>query len=89
MDTDAVNGVPFVTGELRSTLQPIVYLRLTGRVSDGRGGGPSFNAGDIVAAQFWGEGRVSLTRFPDGAHIAVIASMIEGEILREHKGYRW
>lgn len=63
----------FTTGELRAALQTIVFIRLT------TAHGPGFAAGTIVAAQYWGAGKVVLTRLPDGATITLVAHQIRGE----------
>lgn len=47
-------------GVLRALLQPILFLRLLEPVG-------AFETGDVVAAQFWGEGRVMLTPLPASA----------------------
>lgn len=69
-------GDAFTTGELRAALQKIVFLRLAADH------GPGFEAGTIVAAQYWGAGKVILTRFPDGATIALVAHQIQGIWIR-------
>jgi hypothetical protein len=71
--TTIVSGGAFTTGELRAALQPLVYIRLTANH------GQRFVEGTIVAAQYWGAGKVVLTRFPDGATITLIAHQIQGE----------
>jgi hypothetical protein len=68
-----ISGGVFTTGELRAALQKLVFLRLT----DDHG--PGFGEGTIVAAQYWGAGKVVLTRFPDGATITPVAHQIHGE----------
>jgi hypothetical protein len=73
MNTTIVSGGAFTTGELRAALQPLVYLRLTANH------GPGFVEGTTVAAQYWGAGKVVLTRFPDGATITLVAHQIQGE----------
>lgn len=65
------------TGELRAALQPIVFLRLTADHESG------FTAGTIVAAQYWGAGKVVLTRFPDGATLTPVAHEVHGDLLRD------
>jgi hypothetical protein len=71
--TSVEGGGAFTTGELRAALQKIVFLRLTADHGDG------FAEGTIVAAQYWGAGKVMLTRFPDGATIIPVAHQIHGE----------
>jgi len=71
--TSVESGGAFTTGELRAALQKIVFLRLTADHGDG------FAEGTIVAAQYWGAGKVMLTRFPDGARITPVAHQIHGE----------
>lgn len=44
-------------GMLRALLQPIVFVTLLEPVG-------AFEVGDVLAAQFWGEGRVMLTPLP-------------------------
>jgi hypothetical protein len=74
VSTPTGSGGAFTTGELRAALQKIVFLRLT---SDH---GPGLGEGTIVAAQYWGAGKVALTRFPDsGATITLVAHQIHGE----------
>ena len=68
-----VVGGAFTTGELRAALQKIVFLLLTAEH------GPGFAEGTIVAAQYWGAGKVVLTRFPDGATLTLLAHQIHGE----------
>jgi hypothetical protein len=70
--TTVIDGGAFTTGELRAALQQIVYLRLTADH------GPGFAAGTIVAAQYWGAGKVALTRFPDAATLTLVAHDIRG-----------
>lgn len=65
----------FSTGELRAALQRIVFLRLTAPAGD-------LPAGTVVAAQYWGNGQVVLTRFPDsGGGTRLVAHQIRGEWL--------
>jgi hypothetical protein len=71
--TTVVSGDVFTTGELRAALQKLVFLRLTADH------GPGFVEGTIVVAQYWGAGKVVLTRFPDGATITLVAHQIHGE----------
>lgn len=71
-----MNTIPFTTGELRAALQPVVFIRLTTEV------GPGFPAATIVAAQYWGQGKVVLTRFPDGATMTAIAHNVQGEFVQ-------
>jgi hypothetical protein len=71
--TTIVSGDAFTTGELRAALQKIVFLRLTADH------GPGFADGTLVAAQYWGAGKVMLTRFPDGATITPVAHQVRGE----------
>lgn len=66
---------PFSTGELRAALQRIVFVKLTTDL------GPGFLAGVIVAAQYWGQGKVVLTRFPDGTTMTAIAHQVQGEFV--------
>jgi len=59
-DTRPTGDVPGLRpnpGMLRALLQPILFLRLLEPVG-------AFEVGDVVAAQFWGEGRVMLTPVP-------------------------
>lgn len=58
--TGDVPGLRPNPGMLRALLQPIVFLRLLEPVG-------AFEVGDVVAAQFWGEGRVMLTPLPSAA----------------------
>lgn len=67
-----VPGDTFTTGELRAALQAIVFVRLAGYH------GPGFTEGTIVAAQYWGAGKVVLTRLPDSATITLVAHQIHG-----------
>lgn len=67
-----VPGDTFTTGELRAALQAIVFVRLAGHHA------PGFADGTLVAAQYWGAGKVILTRFPDGATITLVAHQIHG-----------
>lgn len=60
------------TGELRSLLQPVVYVRLTEDVA-------GLDAGDVVGAQYWGNGKVTLTRVPDGKRSVGVAHSIKAE----------
>lgn len=62
------------TGELRSLLQPVVHVRLTADV-------PPLRAGDVVGAQYWGQGRVTLTRVRDGRRAVNVAHSIQAESL--------
>jgi hypothetical protein len=70
-----MNTTPFTTGELRAALQPVVFIRLTTEV------GPGFPANTIVAAQYWGQGKVVLTRFPDGTTMTTVAHHVQGEFI--------
>jgi hypothetical protein len=72
---DGMNTIPFTTGELRAALQRIVFIKLTTDL------GPGFPAATIVAAQYWGQGKVVLTRFPDGTTITTVAHQIKGEFV--------
>ena len=65
------------TGELRAALQQIIFLRLTADH------GPGFTEGTIVAAQYWGAGKVVLTRFPDGATLTPVAHEVHGDLIRD------
>lgn len=59
-DDRATGNVPGLRpnpGMLRALLQPILFLKLLEPVG-------AFEVGDIVTAQFWGEGRVMLTPLP-------------------------
>lgn len=47
-------------GMLRALLQPILFFTLTEPLD-------AFDAGDTVALQFWGEGRVMVTPLPNAA----------------------
>jgi len=53
-------GMNVTAGALRALLQPVLFLKLTENIGD-------FEIGDVVAAQFWGEGRVMLTPLPRAA----------------------
>ena len=70
----------FTTGELRAALQRIVFITLSTDL------GPGFPADTIVAAQYWGQGKVVLTRFPDGATMTAVAHQIHGEFILENPG---
>lgn len=70
-----MNTIPFTTGELRAALQRVVFIRLTTDV------GPGFPAATIVAAQYWGQGKVVLTRLPDGATMTAVAHQVHGEFI--------
>jgi len=72
---NGMNTITFTTGELRAALQRIVFITLTTDV------GPEFPAATIVAAQYWGQGKVVLTRFPDGATTTAIAHHVQGEFI--------
>ncbi|GLL03718.1 hypothetical protein [Dactylosporangium matsuzakiense] len=65
-------GDAFTTGELRAALQRIVFVRLSAEH------GPGFGEGTIVAAQYWGAGKVVLTRVPDAATLTLVAHEIRG-----------
>lgn len=65
-----VYGEPLPTGLVRAVLQPVVFMQLT------RDHAPGFLKGTVVAAQYWGAGRVVLTRFPDGATYVPVAHEI-------------
>lgn len=58
--TGAVPGLRPNPGMLRALLQPVLFLTLLEPVG-------AFEVGDVVAAQFWGEGRVMLTPLPAAA----------------------
>lgn len=49
------------TGELRSALQPVVFLHLTEAIRSTPEGRVVFDAGALVVAQYWGAGLVALT----------------------------
>lgn len=66
------DGAELSTGELRAALQQIMFLRLTADH------GPGFGEDTHVAAQYWGAGKVVLTRFPDGATLTLVAHQIRG-----------
>jgi hypothetical protein len=70
----------FTTGELRAALQRIVFIKLSTDL------GPGFPADTIVAAQYWGQGKVVLTRFPDGATMTAVAHQIHGEFILDTPG---
>ena len=70
----------FTTGELRAALQRIVFITLSTNL------GPGFPPATIVAAQYWGQGKVVLTRFPDGATMTAVAHQIHGEFILETPG---
>jgi hypothetical protein len=55
--TGNVPGLRPNPGMLRALLQPVLFLELLEPVG-------AFEVGDVVAAQFWGEGRVMLTPLP-------------------------
>lgn len=58
--TGNVPGLRPNPGMLRALLQPVLFLKLLEPVG-------AFDVGDVVAAQFWGEGRVMLTPLPGPA----------------------
>lgn len=58
--TGNVPGLRPNPGMLRALLQPVLFLKLLEPVG-------AFEVGDVVAAQFWGEGRVMLTPLPMAA----------------------
>jgi hypothetical protein len=58
--TGAVPGLRPNPGMLRALMQPVLFLKLLEPVG-------AFKVGDVVAAQFWGEGRVMLTPLPMAA----------------------
>lgn len=58
--TGAVPSLRPNPGMLRALLQPILFFTLTEPVD-------AFEAGDTVALQFWGEGRVMVTPLPHEA----------------------
>lgn len=62
------------TGELRSLLQPVIYVRLNENVG-------GLEAGDVVGAQYWGNGKVTLTRVPDGKRAVGVAHSIKAETI--------
>lgn len=57
LPTGAVPSLRPNPGMLRALLQPILFFTLTEPVD-------AYEAGDTVALQFWGEGRVMLTPLP-------------------------
>lgn len=69
------------TGELRAMLQPVIFLHLTGPAEMIAGPGETgfgeevFDAGTLVAAQYWGNGQVMLTD-PQGYHVMVKAHSV-------------
>lgn len=58
--TGAVPQLAPNPGMLRALLQPILFFKLSEPVG-------AFEAGDVVALQFWGEGRVMVTPLPKAA----------------------
>lgn len=54
-------GVEIEPGQLRSLLQPVIFVAMMEDLEDS-----DLTEGDVVGAQFWGEGRVMLTRVTDG-----------------------
>lgn len=58
------------TGELRSRLQPVIFIQLLEDI-------PPLQARDVVAAQYWGQGRVTLTRVLDGVRAVNVAHSIK------------
>jgi hypothetical protein len=58
--TGNVPGLRPNPGMLRALLQPVLFLELLEPVG-------AFEVGDVVAAQFWGEGRVMMTPLPTEA----------------------
>jgi hypothetical protein len=64
------------TGELRSLLQPVVYVRLREDIG-------GLCSGDVVGAQYWGNGKVTLTRVPDGKRAVGVAHAIKAETVNE------
>jgi hypothetical protein len=70
-----MNTTSFTTGELRAALQRIVFIKLSTDL------GPGFPAAAIVAAQYWGQGKVVLTRFPDGATMTTLAHQVHGQFI--------
>lgn len=67
------------TGMLRSLLQPVVFVQLIQDVGSFEADGTVMYAGDIVAAQYWGNGKVTLTRFPDGRRLVGVAHTIKAQ----------
>lgn len=57
LPTGAVPSLQPNPGMLRALLQPIIFFTLTEDVD-------AYKAGDTVALQFWGEGRVMMTPLP-------------------------
>lgn len=57
LPTGAVPSLMPNPGMLRALLQPIIFFTLTEPVD-------AYQAGDTVALQFWGEGRVMITPLP-------------------------
>lgn len=76
--TDEINA-NFTTGDLRAALQPVVFIELTEPIDDDPDG---FSAGTRAAAQYWGQGRVKLTRIPDGHTVTPVAHKITGKWLQ-------
>jgi hypothetical protein len=64
-----MNGHEITTGELRSLLQPVVHVVLT--APQGK-----LSAGDLVALQYWGQGKVTITRVEDGVREINVAHTI-------------
>ncbi|GAA0911534.1 hypothetical protein [Virgisporangium aurantiacum] len=79
---------PFTTGELRAATQRIVFVFVFVfvfvKLSTDLGLG--FPPATIVAAQYWGQGKVVLTRFPDGATMTAVAHQIHGEFILDTPG---
>jgi hypothetical protein len=67
---------PMTDGELRSRLQPVVFVRL----SDPLPGLPAFPAGEVVAVQYWGSGQLRVTSTRDPARTLMLwpASQLHG-----------
>ena len=60
------------TGELRSLVQPVVFLHLLGpaKIAD-KDGEFAFGEGTLVAAQYWGAGLISLTAMNGEKHMVI------------------
>jgi hypothetical protein len=65
------SSVPRTTGELRSALQPVVFLHLLKPVKEAGTGNEVFGPGVMVASQYWGAGLVALTSTYGERHMVV------------------
>lgn len=65
------------TGELRSAMQPLVFVHLLKPVLDNTTGTEAFGPGVMVACQYWGGGLVSVTSTTGERHM-VVAHDIHG-----------